>query len=198
MKTSVIKTSINSIALIGVLAVSHLSYAETAKAGNYKIDPAHTSVTFSVNHLGISELVGRFNTVEGSLEFAEKGVSKVEVSIETASVDTSHKKRDDHLRSPDFFNAKQFPNIKFSSSKVHYDSNGEPEKVEGKLALHGKTRSVTLVVNPVGAGSDPWGGYRAGYKATTTIKRSDYGMNFMEGGIGDEIAITLNIEAVKQ
>ena len=171
--------------------------AETAKPGSYMIDPAHTTVMFTVSHLGTSNLVGRFNTIEGDLTLEPDGDSKVEVSIETGSVDTNHEKRDVHLRGPDFFNSKQYPEMKFTSSKVHF-SNGEPDKIEGELSLHGKTQAVTLAVEPVGAGADPWGGYRAGYHATTVIKRSDFGMNFMPGGIGDDIRVSLEIEAIKQ
>jgi polyisoprenoid-binding protein YceI len=187
-------TTISTLALLSTLtSVS----AETAKPGEYMIDPAHTTVTFSVNHLGTSNLVGRFNTIEGNFTLTPKGNSKVEVIIDTASVDTNHEKRDIHLRSPDFFNAKQYPKMKFTSTKVHFN-NGELGKIDGKLSLHGKTHAITLIADPVGAGSDPWGGYRAGYLVTTVIKRSDYGMDFMQGGIGDDIKISLNIEAIKQ
>lgn len=194
--------NLNKTAAVTTLAIliaftSASVWAEMAEPGSYMIDPAHTTVTFSVSHLGTSNLVGRFNTIEGDFTLAPKGNSKVEFSIETSSVDTNHKKRDTHLRSPDFFNAKQFPKMKFTSSKVQFN-NGELEKIEGSLSLHGKTRSVTLTVEPVGAGADPWGGYRAGYHATTVIKRSDYGMDFMQGGIGDDIKVSLNIEAIKQ
>jgi len=196
MKNIYATTAAVTLALLST-CTSVSVWAETAKPGSYKIDPAHTTVMFTVNHLGTSNLVGRFNTIEGDLTLEPKGSSKVEVSIETASVDTNHEKRDVHLRGPDFFNSKQYPKMKFTSSKVHF-SNGVPEKIEGKLSLHGKTHPVTLAVEPVGAGADPWGGYRAGYHATTVIKRSDYGMNFMPGGIGEDIKVSLNIEAIKQ
>ncbi len=120
------------------------------------------------------------------------------MTIQTASVDTNHPKRDEHLRSPDFFNSKQFPVMRFVSRKLAYNTAGEPVRVEGDLELHGVTKPVTLAVTPVGAGNDPWGGYRAGYSVAATLKRSDFGMSFMPGGIGDDIAITLQIEAIKQ
>lgn len=186
----------STLALLGVLTLAPAG-AETAKPGSYKIDPAHTSVNFSVSHLGTSNLVGRFNTIEGDITLQPGGNSGVEVSIATASVDTNQNKRDEHLRGPDFFNAKQYPKMEFRSTKMHFN-DGEPRGIEGSLSLHGKTRPVMLAVEPIGAGNDPWGGYRAGYKATTVIKRSDYGMNFMQGGIGDDIEVTLNIEAIKQ
>ena len=197
MKTSIIKTTVNTLTLISALALSSMAQAEIAKAGKYIIDGAHTSINFSVSHLGTSILNGRFNTVEGNFNFAPKGNSKVEVKIDTASVDTNHTKRNDHLKSPDFFNVKQFPEMKFSANKVAYSNTGEPTKITGTLTLHGETNPVILDVQAIGAGKDPWGGYRVGYKATTTIKRSDYGMKFMLGGIGDKISIVLNIEAIK-
>ena len=87
--------------------------------------------------------------------------------------------------------------MKFSASKIDF-SGDKSERIKGELSLHGKTKPVMLTVEPIGAGDDPWGGYRAGYKATTVMKRSDFGMDFMPGGIGDDISVTLNIEAIKQ
>jgi len=171
--------------------------AELALAGSYKIDPAHTSVQFTINHLGISNLNGRFNSIEGTFNFNPKGKSSVKVTIQTNSLDTNHQKRDAHLRSPDFFNVKQFPEIKFVSDSVKYNAKGEATSMTGKLTLHGQTQVTTVKITPVGAGKDPWGGYRAGFDANMTIKRSDFGMNFMLGGIGDEVNITMNFEATK-
>ena len=199
MKHTILKQYFNGAALALAITLSSTPVsAEVASAGSYKIDPGHTTVLFTVSHLGTSNLVGRFNTVAGNLSLDPKGDSRVEVTIQTDSVDTNHEKRDVHLRGPDFFNAKQYPVMKFVSTKVSYNSEGEPVSVTGNLSLHGDTQSVTLDVKPVGAGNDPWGGYRAGYDATTTIKRSAFGMNFLPGGIGDDISITLNIEAIKQ
>ena len=197
MNTKMIKTAFTAAAMTIALTATSVS-AEVAPAGSYKIDPGHTNVMFSVSHLGFSNLVGRFNKMEGDISLNPKGNSKVTVNIKTASVDSNHDKRDTHLRGPDFFNVKQYPVMKFVSDKVSYNAKGEPVEVSGKLSLHGKTKSVTLAVTPIGAGKDPWGGYRIGYDATTTIKRSDFGMNYMQGGIGDDIQITLNIEAIKQ
>lgn len=199
MKNTIIKNSIASAALALVFALASTpASAEVAAAGSYKIDPDHTTVLFTVSHLGTSNLVGRFNTVAGDMIFNPNGDSKVEVTIQTNSVDTNHEKRDVHLRGPDFFNVKQYPTMKFVSDKVSYNGKGEPVSVSGKLSLHGKTRNVTLDVKPVGAGKDPWGGYRAGYDATASVKRSDFDMNFMPGGIGEDISIKLYIEAIKQ
>jgi len=144
MKTFHSHLTASAIALLSALGLSP-AWAETAQPGTYKIDPDHTSVHFTVGHLGTSELVGRFNQIEGDFTLAPGGESRVEVRIATASVDTNHQKRDDHLRSPDFFNAKQFPEMKFTSRKVRFN-DGEPQRIEGELSLHGKTRPVSLNV----------------------------------------------------
>ncbi|NOX76591.1 MAG: hypothetical protein GXP17_08285 [Gammaproteobacteria bacterium] len=183
--------------LLGGLGLTS-ARAEIAAPGEYTIDAAHSTLTFRVSHLGISDLLGRFNAFEGNFTLNPKGASKVELTIKTASVDTNHKKRNEHLRSPDFFNAKQYPVIRYSADQVRFNSKGEPTSISGDLTLHGKTRPVILTVQSVGAGKDPWGGYRAGYNASTVIKRSNFGMNFMLGGIGDEVTLNLYIEAIKQ
>lgn len=191
---------ISQIALALTLMIAMLSdaNAEIPKTGKYKIDADHTTVLFTISHLGFSDMTGRFNNFEGNLILNPAGKSRVDFTIQTSSVDSNHAKRDKHLRSPDFLNTKQFPQMHFVSKKVSFNKQGELDKVMGNLTLHGKTNAVTLDIKPVGAGKDPWGGYRAGYNATTVIKRSDYGMNFMPGGVGDDIAITLNIEAIEQ
>jgi len=196
MKNNNFKNACHALAISFVISSSPV-LAEVANTGTYKIDPAHTTVQFIVSHLGTSNLTGRFNSITGDINFQPNGRSTVEVAIKTDSVYTNHQKRDKHLRSPDFFNARQFPVIKFTSDKVGYNTSGEPMSIAGTLSMHGVTKAVILNVSPVGAGKDPWGGYRVGYDVTATIKRSEFGMNFMAGGIGDEIKIILNIEATK-
>ena len=192
-------TSTASLVIFAVtLGFGVTAQAESAVAGKYKIDPAHTSAEFSIGHLGISNLVGRFNTIEGEINLVPNGKSDVNVTIQTASIDSNHQKRDEHLKGPDFFNSKQFPTMRFVSSKASFSATGELTRVDGDLELHGVKKPISLNVKPIGAGKDPWGGYRSGYSATTTIKRSDFGMNFMPGGIGDDVTITLQVEAIKQ
>jgi len=201
MEKEIFKTTKNTLnAIVIAFSISAMATsvsAEVVKSGAYKIDSVHSTIQFTVNHLGTSNFTGRFNTVAGDLNFDSSGQSSTTVVIQTNSIDTNHEKRDAHLRSPDFFNAKQYPTIKFVSNKVNYNAKGEPISISGKLSMHGKTNNVTLAVTAIGAGKDPWGGYRAGFDASGIIKRSDYGMNFMPGGIGDEIKISLNIEATK-
>jgi polyisoprenoid-binding protein YceI len=197
MKQGTIKNQFFALTVLMALSPAVIQ-AEVAQAGNYKLDPSHTNIQFSVSHLGFSNLIGRFNEMSGKMKLDKAGKSSVEVVINTNSVDSNHKKRDAHLRGPDFFNVKQFPEIKFVSSKVTLNKKGEPTSIAGKLSMHGKTHEVVLDVSAIGAGKDPWGGYRSGYVATTTVKRADYGMNYMPGGIGADVKITLDVEFIKQ
>ena len=128
---------------------------------------------------------------------ASDNKSSLNVVIKAASIDTNHDKRDDHLRSPDFFNAKQFPTISFSSALDVRKVKGK-DVIDGELTMLGVSKPVRLQVEKGNEGKDPWGLYRVGYIATTTVKRSDFGMNFMQEGIGDDIQVVISIEAVKQ
>ncbi len=189
---------IKKVALITgfALAASSLANAKPPK-GNYAIDSSHTSVTFTVDHMGYSRLVGGFNDVSGIINIAEKTDSSMNIEIKTASIDTNHAKRDIHLKSPDFFNAKQFPVIRFTSP-LHIDESKEIVTLTGELELLGVTKPIELALHKGKEGEDPWGLYRIGYNANVTLKRSDYGMNFMQGGVGDDIAISISVEAIKQ
>lgn len=170
-----------------------------AETERYKIDASHTSVIYAVKHLNTSIFRGRFNEIEGTLVVDPKNPegSSIELSIPTASIDSNNEKRDQHLKSPDFFNAKQFPKITFKSTKVKAGAEGKLE-IAGDLTLHGVTKSITVHAIHVGSGKDPWGGTRTGYDTSFRIKRSDFGMKFMLDGIGDEVDIAVGIEAIKE
>lgn len=199
MKSINTVSTLVSLLLAATVSLSLPAQAESAAAGKYKIDPVHSSVVFSMAHLGLSQFGnGRFNTFEGDFNLNPNAKSDVSVTIQTASVDTNHQKRDEHLRSPDFLNSKQFPIMRFVSRKVSYAASGEPVSIEGDLELHGVTKPATFLVKAVGAGKDPWSGYRSGYTATSVIKRSDFGMKFGLPDIGDDISVTMQIEAIKQ
>lgn len=190
-----------SLIFISSIAATLASYtahsADSIDKGKYVIDPNHSTVTFEVNHLGYTDIIGRFKKLSGDFIVDKADNSLLNVAIESASVDTNHIKRDAHLRSPDFFNAKQFPIITFTSPLETVSTNNE-QTIIGKLELLGVSKPVTLNVEKGKEGIDPWGLYRAGYSATAVINRSDYGMNFMQEGLGDEITININIEAVQQ
>lgn len=172
-------------------------FAPVSNADNFKIDAAHSTIQFTANHLGFSHLIGRFNNFSGGFSL-EKDTTKntAMVSIDTSSVDTNHQKRDDHLRSPDFFNAKEFPTMDFKS--LSYKGNAKEGVLTGNLTLLGVTKKVDFKVKSIGEGKDPWGGYRAGFNATATIDRTDFGMNFMAPTIPVNVMIKLFIEGIKQ
>lgn len=167
--------------------------------GMYKVDPVHSTVIFKISHFGVSHFIGRFNQPEGRVVLDENHPEKslIDISVQAGMVDTANTKRDDHLKSPEFFNAEQFPLIAFKSRKVKKLSGNQYE-VDGDLTLLGKTRGITVTADYLGSGKDAWGGYRSGFHSRFTIKRSDFGMGFMVGPLGDEVEITVNLEAVRE
>ena len=184
-----------------LLAIPHLSFAE-----NWKIDPAHTSVEFKIKHLMISWVKGVFTDVQGTAVFDDADPSKasVNVQIATASVDTGTKKRDDDLRSPNFFDAATYPVMSFVSKKIVV-ADGVPSQIHGDLTIHGQTRDVVLDVEDFSQiVTDPWGNTRRGASATTTINRKDFGLTWnkaLEAGgvvVGEEVRISLEVELIKE
>jgi polyisoprenoid-binding protein YceI len=184
-----------------LLAIPHLSFAE-----NWKIDPAHTSVEFKIKHLMISWVKGVFTDVQGTAVFddADPGKASVNVQIATASVDTGTKKRDDDLRSPNFFDAATYPVMSFVSKKIVV-ADGVPSQIHGDLTIHGQTRDVVLDVEDFSQiVIDPWGNTRRGASATTTINRKDFGLTWnkaLEAGgvvVGEEVRISLEVELIKE
>ena len=169
-------------------------------SGLYKIDPDHTSVTFTVGHAGVATAVGRFDKISGHYRLA-KDNTDVDIKIATNSIDTNHPMRDKDLRGPDFLDAKTFPTIRFVSHS--YKKTGKKTGIlTGKLTLHGKTRTVRLKIHEVGAGPvsalpKPWGGYLSGYDAEGSIKRSDFGITTYPGMIGDTIHLYLSVEGIR-
>ena len=182
-----------------------LSVPAGAFAATWSIDGAHTDASFSVRHMMVSNVKGRFDKVEGTVEIDDKDItkSKVSVTIDTKSVYTDNEKRDEHLRGPDFFDVEKFPTITFESTKVAKSKGGL--KVTGNLTIHGVTKSVVLdVEGPSKAIKDPWGMNRRGLSASTKINRKDFGLtwnNVLEAGgvaVGDEVKITIDAEMVNK
>jgi polyisoprenoid-binding protein YceI len=171
-------------------------------AAEYKIDPAHTNVTFTAPHMMISKVKGRFDKIDGSFNFDEKTqkLDGLMVTIKSDSVNTNEKDRDKHLRSPDFFDVDKYPEIKFKSTNVKYEGN-KPEKVEGDLTIHGVTKKVTLDVDYRGSTKDPMGNQVVAFEAETKVNRKDFGLNWNKamdkGGfvVGDDIKIEIDGEA---
>lgn len=170
--------------------------AARAAAEQFEVDSIHSSVVFRIKHMGVSYFHGRFNQIEGqfTLDADKPENSSVEVSIAAESVDTNSGKRDDHVRSPDFLNASEFPQITFKSEKVKAAKDGHFE-VSGQLTLHGETRPLTVQVEQTGTGKAMRGdGKLTGFETTFTIKRSDFGMKEMLDSLGDEVRLTVAVE----
>lgn len=170
-----------------------------AASGTYAIDTVHSAVIFRVKHMDVSWAYGRFNQVTGNvvLDAAHPEKSSVQLLIAVDSVDTANEKRDQHLKSPDFFSASEFPEITFESETVKALKDGALE-VTGKLDMHGVTKPLTVTVIPTGtsAGDDRRPAL-AGFETTFTLKRSDFGMDNMIGPLGDEVTVTLSVETGK-
>lgn len=191
--------------LASITTIIALSLPALASAATWNIDPEHSNIGFKVRHLMISNVRGNFEKLTGVVDVNEKDItkSKVQVSIDTASINTNVQKRDDHLRSADFFDVAKFPTMTFVSKKITKAGSGKL-KVTGDLTLHGITREVVLDVDgPTAESKDPWGNIRSGAVATTTINRKDFGLVWNKaletGGVavGEEIAINLDIEMIK-
>lgn len=171
------------------------------QAETLAVDPAHTSVVFSVSHLGFSFCYGIFKTVAGEvvLDQQNPAASKFTFTVDVASIDTAQPKRDQHLLSADFFDAQQFPQITFVSKAVEpgQDDQGRTlYKVTGDMTMHGVTREVVLPVVLLGVGKNPMSSATtAGFLCQTTLKRSDFGMGLNVGPIGDAVGITVSFEA---
>jgi polyisoprenoid-binding protein YceI len=171
----------------------------------WDIDTVHSSVGFTVRHLVISKVRGRFARWSGSLvlDDARPENSRVEARIEAASIDTHEPQRDAHLRSSDFFDTDKHPAIEFRSSRIE-QAGGQRYQVAGDLTIAGVSRPVRLEVEALGRAKDPWGGERAGFSARTTIDRRDFGLIWnqaLEAGgvvVGEKVEIGIEIEAVKR
>lgn len=177
------------------VATEAAAAATAAKPTEYTIDPVHSTLVFKIRHMDVADFFGRFNGPSGTVAFDADApeASRIQVSVAAENVDSGNGKRDQHLRSPDFFNAVQFPRIEFTSSKV--TKSGDGYTVEGELELLGTKRPVTATVSHFATGKARDTAV-LGATATFTIKRSDFGMDFMVGGgLGDEVEITLAVEA---
>lgn len=179
----------------------------TPLLGNpYLIDMAHTKVGFEVTHMMISSVEGQFREYEAKFVYDEKTntLSKVEATIQVASIDTENQKRDDHLRSPDFFDVKKFPVIQFVSTEQISIKPGEEKTLKGKLTIKGVTKNIELKVKYTGSIKDPWGNERIGFEATTKLNRKDFGITWnklIEGGgvvVGDEVRVFIRGQGIKQ
>lgn len=188
--------SILAAAAISLPAVSAVAAPEA-----YTVDKTHSAVIFKAHHLGAGYTYGQFLDISGTLNVDQANVaaSSIDITIKTDSLTTHEEKRDQHLKSPDFFNAKQFPTITFKSKSVT-KVDDKTANVTGDLTLHGVTKPVTAKVVYTGSGKLPNGTATVGYEATLTVKRSDFGITYMVGptAIDDEIPLIIAIEGDKK
>ena len=161
----------------------------------------HAFITFRVQHLGFSWLEGRFNRFRGTFDYDESNPAnnRVEVEIDVASLDSNHAERDKHLRSARFFDVKKYPRATFVST-AWVDHGDGTATLKGKFTLRGVTRDIEIAVTRMGAGKDPWGGYRRGFQGTTTLKLSDYKMKegHILGQVAENIRIWISLEGIRQ
>ena len=173
-------------------------------SNHWNIDAAHSGINFSIRHMVFSKVRGRFGKYSGTIDLDEGDLtrSSVEVTIDAASIDTGTPARDEHLRSADFFDAEQFPVLRYRSKRIEQLSE-DRFRVVGDLTIRDVTREVALDVEYGGRGADPWGNQRAGFVASTSIDRKDFGLRWnqvLEAGgvlVGDRVDIELEVQAVK-
>ncbi|MDI9244852.1 YceI family protein [Marinobacter sp. CHS3-4] len=194
MKKLILASAV-SLATIGSAQASEHS-------GTYAFDDegAHQFITFKISHLGYSWLYGRFNNFDGEFVYdAENPAnSSVSVTVETASVDSNHAERDKHIRSDDFLDVDEFSEATFTSKRVEVGEDGEADII-GDLTLHGVTKEVTLDVEMVGHGADPWGGYRMGFEAETEFYLDDFGISYEKlGKASREVELIISVEGIRQ
>jgi polyisoprenoid-binding protein YceI len=186
---------LGSLVLAGLLSVS-----VPARADDYGVDPVHSSVSFKIQHMGISWIHGRFNQFSGAftLDKQDPAKSAVEFNIKTESIDTNNKGRDTHLKSGDFFNAKQFPAVTFKSTEIKPAEGGY--EVTGDLTVHGETKSIKLTLKGGDKVVSMRGQDRIGFTTDFTINRKDFGIGsrFNEDMLGNEVKVSVGVEAIKK
>ena len=192
-----LKQTLASVA--AVLLLSSFAHA----ADTYKVDPMHTSVSFSVRHLGINNVKGKFKEFEGALVLEGDTLKEASGTIQVQSVDTGVEKRDNHLRTADFFDATKYPTITFKTKRVEKAGSGQLVLI-ADFTMRGVTNELRLPAKMSKPTKDPWGGVRVGLEAKTKLNRKDYGINYnelLETGamaVGEEVELEINTEAVKE
>ena len=170
----------------------------------YEVDIAHSSISFKISHMVVSKVMGRFNDFSVAIKEDPNDITKssVAVVIKTASIDTDNEKRDNHLRSADFFDAEKYHEITFQSSRI--EKKGDAYAAVGTLNMHGVSKEITIPFEITGKMKDPWGNTRAGIEASTQLDRKDYGLNWNKtldkGGlmVGNEVKIEILLEMVSK
>lgn len=193
--------SITAIALLASITspASAADHDGDAKMETYAIDTAHSSVKFSIRHF-VAKTTGNFAEFEGTLKIDRHDLtnSSVEASIKIPSVDTDNDKRDSHLQEDDYFGAGEYPMITFTSTEWEATSEEDQFKVTGELTMRGITKEVVLDVELLGFGEGMNGAFLSGWEATTTLDRTEWGIDGGQPAVGTEVDVTINIEAIRQ
>jgi polyisoprenoid-binding protein YceI len=194
----------SQVIALGVVELQRAGAQELPAAGRWRIDPAHSSIAVTAQHLGMTSVHGRFNEFSGSIQIGRPiESSHVDVRIEAASIDTANSMRDDHLRAADFLNTQRYPAITFESTGLR-SRGGDHWDLDGDLTLGGVERSVRLDTRFVGVSGDPWGGTRAAASATAQLRRDDFAINFNQSlangilMIGATLRVDIDIQAVRE
>lgn len=194
------KKQLTKLALASTLAATFI-LPMTANAADYVIDTqgAHASINFKVQHLGYSWLTGRFDKFDGSFSYdaANVAASKIEVNIDTTSINSNHAERDKHLKTDDFLDVNKFNTAKFVSTKVTDKGDGKLA-IAGTFTFHGVSKDIVIDAQTIGEGKDPWGGYRVGFSGTTTIALTDFAIKNNLGPASNNVQLNLYIEGIKQ
>ncbi len=183
------------------LSFGSVLFSSAVFAADYQIDKkgAHASIQFKISHLGYSWLWGRFNDFDGHFSYDEKkpSVAKITITVNTKSVDSNHAERDKHLRGKDFLEVRKYPQATFVST--HYQPIKDGTAIlTGNLTLHGVTKKVSFEVSQVGAGKDPWGGFRRGFEGTLPIVLKDYGITKNLGPASAKLDLIISLEGIRQ
>ncbi len=189
------------ITMVVALLFAMLIAPELARAEEYVMDTKnrHAFIEFKISHLGFSWVLGRFNNFEGTFTYDEKnpGASTVKVTVDTASVDTNHAERDKHLRSDDFLDVKRYPKAVFISRSVELTGGGGMV-IKGDFTLHGVTREIAITGRHIGAGDDPWGGFRRGFEGSARLVLGDYKIKKSLGPMAKEVDLFFSFEGIRQ
>jgi polyisoprenoid-binding protein YceI len=198
MHTRHIPTTVFAALVAGTMLLPATAAAEVER---YVIDTegAHAFVQFRIKHLGYSWLYGRFNDFDGEFSYdpEDPSNSSIQVNIRTASLDSNHAERDKHLRGEDFLEVDKYPDARFESTAVEWTEDGTG-LVTGKFTLRGVTKPVTLEVEEIGAGPDPWGGFRRGFQGETSFALKDFGIDYDLGPASTDVQIILSVEGIRQ
>lgn len=189
-----------SFIFVFILIAFAITLPKALRAEDYVIDTkkAHAFIQFKISHLGYSWIYGRFNTFEGSFTYveADPAMNKVEITIDTASVDTNFAERDKHLRGDDFFDVEKFPTATFKSTS--YEPKGDNKAtLKGDFTFHGVTRQIEIEVREIASGKDPWGGFRRGFEGSVRFALKDFGIDFKLGPASKEVELFLSIEGIR-